>query len=142
MLDYYGLPEDFPGMTTRPPGAPQVRVAHVEARLAELVDDPRFLPHLTLHELEAWVFVDPAACSWLFKQPEVARELARIRDAVGGPELIDDGPETSPSRRLKSLYPAYQKVLHGPMTVRQVGIAAVKSGCPHAAAWLHRLETL
>src|SRR6266404_1562426 len=30
MIDYYGLPEDFPGMGSRPPGQPLLRVAHVE----------------------------------------------------------------------------------------------------------------
>jgi hypothetical protein len=30
LLDYYGLPNDFPGMVTRPNGTPLQRVKHVE----------------------------------------------------------------------------------------------------------------
>src|SRR5690242_12813913 len=33
MLDYYGLPDDVPGMSTRPGGVPDAKVAHVEASI-------------------------------------------------------------------------------------------------------------
>jgi hypothetical protein len=40
MVDYYGLPTDFPGLGTRPPGTPAERVAHVEAAFARRMNDP------------------------------------------------------------------------------------------------------
>jgi hypothetical protein len=44
MLDYYGLPPDFPGMKTRPPGGtPLQRVTYVEAAIAQHFGDiPNF----------------------------------------------------------------------------------------------------
>ncbi|MFB9300302.1 DUF4276 family protein [Kibdelosporangium philippinense] len=57
VLDYYGFPPDAPGMSNRPNGSAHDRVDHVERELRAHFGDARFLPHLVLHELEAWVFV-------------------------------------------------------------------------------------
>ena len=47
LLDYYGLPPDFPGMTTRPAGSPAQRVTHVETAIHRHFDSsPGFLPFL------------------------------------------------------------------------------------------------
>jgi hypothetical protein len=35
-----------------------------------------------------------------------------------------------------------RKTLHGPMAVDAIGIAAMRQACPHADAWLRRLEVL
>lgn len=58
LIDYYGFPQDAPGMADRPVGSPYVRVEHVENALAQAVGNSRFLPHLVLHEIEAWVLAD------------------------------------------------------------------------------------
>src|SRR5882672_8362595 len=51
MLDCYRLPNDFPGMNSRPrPVDPVARVMHVENALAQFFQDSRFLPFLSLHE--------------------------------------------------------------------------------------------
>src|SRR5580704_9718186 len=65
MLDYYGLPNDFPGMATRPPNGNSLqRVIHVETEIARKIEAPaNFLPFLALHEFEAWLFSDPAEIS-------------------------------------------------------------------------------
>ena len=143
MLDYYGLPADFPGMVSRPSGSPIQRVAHVEAALDHRVDDRRFLPHLVLHEFEAWLYTEPEAAQWVFDEgPQVAAQLREIAKAAGGAEEVDEGPATAPSKRLARLFPAYRKPLHGPMAVGAMGLAAVRRHCPHASAWLDKLEAL
>jgi hypothetical protein len=142
MLDYYALPGDIPGMATRPPGDVYARVAHVEQALATHVNDRRFLPNLVLHEYETWIYVDPAACAWVFDDANVPARLIAIRAAAGSAEHIDDGPTTAPSKRLAAVFPAYRKALHGPMAVGAIGLAAVKAACPHASAWLQALEQL
>lgn len=53
MLDYYGLPADFPGMNTRPNGTPRQRVEHVERAISAYFRSPgNFVPFLALHEYE------------------------------------------------------------------------------------------
>jgi hypothetical protein len=41
-----------------------------------------------------------------------------------------------------SAFPSYRKTLHGPMAVGAIGLAALRAACPHAGAWLTRLEGL
>lgn len=142
VVDYYGLPADFPGMNTRPLGHPRTRVAHVEQAWSAMVDDVRFVPHLVLHEYEAWVYADPPACAWIFEDPALPATLVTIRDRAGEPEMINERPNQTPARQLSRAYRGYRKPLHGPMAVAAIGLATVRSMCPHAAAWLDHIETL
>ena len=142
MIDYYGLPDDFPGMVSRPSHDARARVAHVEAAFAAASAAPRFLPHLVLHEYEAWIFSAPHACDWVFEDPALCDQLAGIALTAGGPEQINDTPENAPSKRLTRAFPGYKKTFHGPMAVGAIGIPALRQACPHAAAWLTRLEAI
>ena len=142
VLDYYALPNHFPGMSTRPAGDAYSRVAHVEQALKAAIGHPRFDAHLVLHEYEAWIFSDPTACAWVFEDPRVPMQLAGIAKTAGGPERIDEGPTTAPSKRLADVFASYRKTLHGAVAVGAIGIAALRAACPHAHAWLERLETL
>jgi hypothetical protein len=142
LIDYYGLPSDFPGMSDRPTADPYRRVAHVEAEFASRVGNRRFIPHLTLHEFEAWVYVEPQTCAWVFDDPDVVRALEAIRDRKGGPERINETFETCPSRQILRVYPRYRKEQDGPIAVEAIGLDRVRTTCPHADAWLGRLESL
>lgn len=108
MLDYYALPKDFPGMRDRPTGSPRSRVGHVEAAWAAAVGDRRFVPHLTLHEFETWVYADPSRLEpWMFNDDAgVIEGIANIAARHSTPEDIDDGPMTAPSKRLGDLFTA------------------------------------
>jgi len=142
VLDYYALPHDFPGMRDRPPGSPRSRVEHVEAAWAAAVGDRRFVPHLTLHEFEAWVYADASRLEpYMFDDDaEVIEAIAEIAAAHRTPEDIDDGPTTAPSRRLRDVFDAYQKPVHGPLAVVAIGIERIRAVCPHAHDWLRRVE--
>ena len=39
-------------------------------------------------------------------------------------------------------FPGYKKTFHGPMAVGAIGIPALRQACPHADAWLSRLEAI
>ena len=141
MIDYYALPYDFPGISSRPqPATPFERVTHVENAFAADVADHRFVPHLTLHEFEAWIFADLSACAWVFDSPDAVTILQGVRESVSSPEDIDEDPKTAPSKRIKSAYPPYQKALQGPMAIEAIGVTAVRTQCPHFDKWLSVLE--
>ena len=144
LLDYYALPSDFPGMRDRPDGSPTQRVAHVETAWAAAVADRRFVPHLALHEFEAWVYADPSRLEpWMFDDDAtVIPRIAAIATAHPTPEDIDEGPTSAPSKRLRNVFAAYQKTMHGPLAVSAIGIDGIRAKCPHFAAWLQRLEIL
>jgi len=79
LVDYYGLPLDFPGMDTRPNAPPIERVAHVERNIrADLGDPANFLPFLALHEYEAWLFSSPDELPRTMTQSETGKTLRRF----------------------------------------------------------------
>jgi hypothetical protein len=114
LIDYYRFPDDAPGMADRPTGSPYARVEHVESALAEAVDSGRFLPHLVLREIEAWVLADCSRLADLLGNSSEAARLARVVATESGPEMANDGTDTAPSKRIMGIYPAYIKPLYGP----------------------------
>lgn len=143
VVDFYGLPSDFPGLDSLPPGAtPEQKVEHLEDALRDEFPDRRFQPHVSLHEIEALLFSDLAAVAAAF--PGHPGLKTRLRRELGSqpPEEIDDGPETHPSARLKSLIPTYRKTLHGPLILKRIGLPRIRERCPHFDAWVGRLEAV
>lgn len=141
MLDYYGLPSNFPGMATRPSTRnAQQRVRHVEAAIGAHFNASNLLPFLSLHEFEAWLFSSAEELPRVMAQPEKEPEFAAIRTEVSTPEEINDRPDFAPSKRITSLFPAYRKTLHGPTTARRIGLERIRAECGHFASWLARLE--
>lgn len=140
LIDYYGFPSDAPGMMDRPAAGAYERVAHVERALAEVVDDSRFVPNLVLHETEAWVFAASGELAELAEDASLAEDLRKMVDFAGGAELINDSPETAPSKRLVARMPTYMKTLHGPLAIEALGLPALRSRCPRLDSWMSRLE--
>ncbi|MEU8394092.1 DUF4276 family protein [Nonomuraea sp. NPDC048892] len=142
MLDYYGLPADAPGMATRPSGSPYDRVTHVERAMADTIGHSRFLPHLVLHELEAWVLVGHEALGELTGDDALAQAVRAMVTQARGAELVNDGVSTAPSKRLLRLYPRYRKTSDGPLVIAEIGIDTIRSTCPHADAWFSAMNAV
>ena len=142
LFDYYGLPEDFPGRAdARTRGSALERVQCLESAMSRDIDDSRFIPHVVLHELEAWIFSDIQACHNVFPKAIIG-QLMLIRSSSMGPEDINDGSETAPSKRIFRCYQDYIKTITGPQALRAIGISKIRCECPHFDAWLSRLESL
>jgi hypothetical protein len=145
MLDVYGLPATFPGRDEAEGfrNAPTRRVEFLERAFAKDIGDRRFVPHLQLHEYEAYLFSDPSAFELFYDHH--AREIAALQaiaDAHATPELIDDGEQTAPSKWIESQFPDYKKTAMGPQVAELIGLEVIRAKCPHFNAWLSRLETL
>ena len=143
LLDFYGLPEDFPGLQEAlGAGAAHESVAAVQARFAAELKHQRFIPFFALHELEAWLFSAPEAVGAHFGQAHLANSLqAAVRDA-GEPELINHGVTTHPKARLHSLVPEYKETSDAPTLLEKIGLPTIRAACPHFNGWLNRLEAL
>ncbi len=140
MLDYYGLPKDFPGAASPPRTVDCYRrVEHLEDALREDLQNPRFLPYLSLHEFEAILFVAPQVIETAVEENGVAERLAAYSSS---PEEVNDGPETHPAARLLTVSPRYRKVLHGPLIAGRIGLSAIRERCPHLHGWISALEQL
>ncbi len=142
MVDFYGLPKDFPGQRTISAGSCYDRVAYLEESLRKDINHPKFLPYLALHEFETMLFVAPEKITQAFPDTNKGEELAAIKKQFGNPEEIDDNPQTAPSKRLETLFPEYQKPLYGPLIILEIGVDQIRSECPHFNTWLTKLEWL
>ena len=142
MIDYYALPTDFPGMATRPNASPLSRVQHVEdAIAAHFAHSRNFLPFLVLHEFEAWLFSSFEELPIVMTKRDKQDEFSAIRGNLN-PEDINEGPETAPSKRIRRLFPAYRKTLHGPTVAKRIGLERIRAACPHLSSWLSNLEAI
>jgi len=141
MMDYYGLPNDFPGLDGHVPDAHE-QVVRLELALLQDIDAPNFIPNLMLHEFEALLFSAPEKfAEWLDDQALLA-PMAAIRGAFATPEHINNSPQTAPSKRILALVPHYKKTVDGPLIAEDIGLDAIRAQCPHFNNWIERLLAL
>jgi hypothetical protein len=140
MLDFYGIPDDFPGLDTLPTSDCFAYVSNLEGAFGRIIDNPRFLPYLSLHEFEALLFSDPSAIASTFPDKIVSAQLARIRAEFPSPEEINNGPDTHPSQRIHDLIPTYQKRYHGSTISKRIGLNTIRGQCAHFDEWVRQLE--
>ena len=147
MLDLHALPRKFPGSgeAEKFRDDPYRRVEAFEQSWANETGDCRFIPHIQLHEYEAYLFVDISVLAKHFEGQQTAvLKLQESVNRIESPELIDDGPETAPSRRIIGALPRYRskKLAVGVQAAESIGLSAIRSKCPHFCRWLARLERL
>lgn len=95
-----------------------------------------------MHEFEALLFSDCGILAEVLQQPQSGAVFSGIVTECGEPEAIDDDPATAPSKRILSVVPGYQKVLHGPIAAQRIGLDKLRQACPHFDAWVRKLEVL
>lgn len=139
MLDYYGLPSNFPGMPAAGKDCFE-RADSLEAAFAADVNDRRFLANLVLHEFETFVFAGPIEAEQTLNRQGLAAQLQQVADQCGSAERINDSQNTCPSRRLARIEPRYKKTLHGPMIVERIGISSLCNACPRFGVWVRKLQ--
>jgi hypothetical protein len=142
MIDFYGLPPDFPGIDSLPAGNGYERVRHLEQAFANDIDVDRFRPFLTLHEYEALLFSRPEMIADAFPKQAVTKQLQKIRRRFSSPEEINQGRETHPAARITSLVTGYRKPFHGTLIAKRIGLAQIRRECAHFAEWVAWLESL
>ncbi len=143
MFDLYALPDNFPGYTEAMGICdPYERIRILEKRLAEDTADRRFIPYIQLHEFEALILADPQQLGQEYLEHD--SQIQNLVKMVSGknPELINDGPETAPSKRILREIPEYKKTTAGPAVAEKIGIATLRTKCRHFRAWLSILEQL
>ncbi|NLG15218.1 MAG: DUF4276 family protein [Lentisphaerae bacterium] len=151
LVDYYGIKSDWPGYT-------ESRQQSIHTHKAEIINlatakevkrlfpklNPtrRFIPYVSMHELEALYFSDPACLAEKLgaRQADIDAILAQC----GEPENINDNPDTAPSKRLENLRKrtGFKKTSTGIAIAQAIGISKMRSKCPLFHDWLTKLESL
>jgi len=94
-----------------------------------------------MHEFEGLLFSDCAAFSRGIDRPDLEGDLRQVRNQFPTPEDINDSPLTAPSKRIKGLYPRYEKRLMGCLAALEIGLECMRQECPHFGEWLAKLES-
>ena len=143
MLDYYGLPRDFPGQRQLRGSNSHDKAIELEAAMeSHFQAAQRFLAYLMVHEFEALLFSAPSVLAQVMNEPSAGKHLQSIRNSFATPEDINDDQATKPSARILGRFPGYQKVLHGPNALSRIGLATVRRECAHFNEWVTKLETI
>lgn len=142
MIDYYGLPDSFPGRANVQGNTPLERVRYVEAELSVDIGDPRFRAYYSLHEFEALLFASPAEIAKACVTAGLENKFAAIRAAFPTPEDINDNPDTAPSTRIARLFPRYSKPFFGTLIAARIGLKTIREECAHFNEWLSELEDI
>ena len=152
MVDYYGMPNDWPGRANPFTAAMSVsdRAEEIEDALLQDVRNEmgtsfnpnRFVPYVMMHEFEAMLFSDCDSFGHAIGRSDLIDDFQEIRDDFTSPEEIDDSPINAPSKRIIKLFPGYNKPVGGTVGVLGIGLDTIRSECQHFADWLRRLESL
>ena len=107
----------------------------------------RFMPYIQLHEFEGLLFCEAAVFDRNFEKNEFLNYdyLIETIEQNPNPEMINDGYETAPSKRLEKIikrYKSEQKVIYGTLLAQEIGLNKIRSKCPRFNEWLARLECL
>lgn len=140
LLDFYGLPSDFPAMTSK--GDSLTRAEIVKRAFQTDIAQPNFISNIVVHEFEALLFSAPSAFAEWFDDADVVDCLTRVRNGFATPEHIDEGRSTAPSKRILAVCGTYDKVAHGSLIALDIGLDTILKECPLFAAWVKRLEGL
>ena len=142
MFDVYGLPTNFPGYRdAKQRSDPYERVKMLEDALGEDISDRRFIPHFQLHEFEALLLSDPQKLDLQFDSSTGIRQLVDMVASFDSPELINDGDNTAPSKRIIGEIPEYEKMKPSaaPIVAEKIGLPTLRLQCKHFDEWLCRL---
>ncbi len=104
------------------------------------------MPYLQLHEYETMLFADPEAFRISFENcdAKIGKLHAIVTSVKNIIENINDGPHSAPSKRITEVIPEYagRKSTAGPDIAAHIGIATIRSKCPHVHEWLLQLEMI
>lgn len=149
MVDYYGLPEAWPGrvqsknLSSIDAKATCVQEAvrgEVVSEMGNRFDSGRFEPFVVMHEFEGLLFSDCESFSRAIGRPDLEPRLTEIRAEFATPEEINDSVLTAPSKRIEGLLPGYEKPFLGILAAIEIGLAGIRHACPHFDSWLQQLE--
>jgi hypothetical protein len=149
MVDYYGIHSDWPGYneskherlhSCKAEIMNQATAQSIIELFANYNPKQRFIPYVSMHELEALYFSDPVLLA--DKLGIRQRKIDTILIECGEPEKINDNIQTSPSKRLETLFRGFKKTVTGLDIAQKIGIERMRQACPIFNGWLTQLENL
>jgi Domain of unknown function (DUF4276) len=150
LIDYYGIPDRFnypKWQNSKAVVDKTKRMDFLEQAMLEEIEDNlrnRFIPYFQLHEFEGLLFNNLISFESTFEPTEFKNknELERILDNFPNPELINDNPDTAPSKRLMRLIEGYNKIVYGAILAENIGMHNLRQKSPRFNEWITKLESI
>jgi hypothetical protein len=145
MFDLYALPDDFPYFENSKNILDSCgRIQQLEKAWQEDINDPRFIAYIQLFEFKTLILSEPEQFTHYFEDRQKIEQLIAMTKEFEHPELINDGRETAPSKRIIKIFPEYKgyKVAAAPIIAEKIGLKKIRSRCIHFNNWLEKLENL
>lgn len=149
MFDFYALPDEFPNMAqTASISNPYLRIANIEEAFKQDMNSDRFIPYIQLHEFEALMFCDIMKLS--IEYPQCVKEIENLESILakynGNPELINNNPETAPSKRIIAAIEGkhkynYNKPRSGAVVTTAIGLPILMQRCRHFHEWIEKIQS-
>lgn len=146
LIDYYGIyaHHQFPNWEEAHKKAlNRDKVSLIEEGMKDDIiteNNNLFVPYIQLHEFEALLFCDGAVFENLFDSTEIEDKKYLEQTLLIPPEDINNDPNTAPSKRIKRIIPAYDKVVYGPELLKEIGLDKIRRKCPRFNEWISELE--
>jgi len=142
MFDFYRLPVDVPGIgDAEKTNDPYGKVELIERGILkeEGYDGRFFFPYIELHEFEAMLFSDITKLEEAYFEYDLTalKECVKIQS---NPELINDGAETAPSKRIINCIHCFDKANVGVDVLEKIGIEEIAEKCRHFSEWMKKIE--
>ena len=116
-------------------------VMNYENAIKDSVGEDNFIPNLVIHEFEGLLFSDVNKFECCMNSKQIS-DAEAIRKEFATPEHINQGYDTAPSRRIKKLFPEYNKVIDGTRIAQRIGVEIICEECKHFGKWVDTLERL
>jgi Domain of unknown function (DUF4276) len=152
LIDYFKLDTAFPKYKEAILIADKIqKVTFLEQAIADDINNrKRFVPYIQLHEFEALLFSDKVGLDYVLNILPQAKKIPRANiqelykavTTYDNPELLNDGADTAPSKRLERLLKpsSYGKKLHGNLMAVEITINPMKTRCVRFNNWLEILS--
>jgi hypothetical protein len=147
MVDFYGMPKDWPGRIEsksfqnhqdKAQSIEQALAGDIVAHMGDSWNPAQFIPYVQMHEFEALLFSDISVLAGT--NLRISAQLACILQSFPCPEEINDNYDTCPSRRIKQHIEDYVKTVDGIIAARKIGLETMRQACPHFNEWITKLE--
>lgn len=145
MFDFYKLPSDTPGYNeARRITEPYKKIAFLEQKMLDfekLANQTVLHPYIQLYEFEALLFSNID----LLGDEYFEYDIQPLKDCIEqkkNPELINDGAETAPSKRILNCIPDYDKTTVGVSVLEKIGVNVLCSKCRHFAEWIDWIKNI
>lgn len=131
LIDFYGLPSDFPKFSHD-----ASQIPFIENAIRQDFDNNNlFIPYIQKHELETLIFAHYEALELVIDSDQRYDLIKEIVSQFPNPEDINNSKETAPSKRLKFIF-EYDKVADGNILFDLIEMTVILGKCPNFKNWI------